>query len=157
MSIFETVQNLKADYDATVCGFNAARQAAKEITAMAKERIENERHNDADRIAALEGRISAADTTETARSMYRAELERIRAKTYGATDTERAAFKTEFERAGAAVGDLYAIRCELQEAISTAKEEISRIRQETIGDKADTELRSRWIESDRDEFNRLGG
>lgn len=156
MSIFDDVQNLAQDYAATVDGFNAAERAADEIQKAVCSRLEAEKAQAAERAATLEARISDPGTTPTARSMYRAELDRLQARSFAATEAETAAFLKALTEAETAVKDLYALRAKLQDALNTARDELTDIRAATLGDKSHG-LRENWIASRREKFFQLEG
>ena len=155
--IFEMVQQLCADYELTVQGFEAAEKSANEVVCAVKERLHEAKQANAQRIAQLEERAKDTAASETVRKVATLEIERIRTELPAEIlDSEKELFNGYLHDAEQANQDLNKIRSKMREALAQANAELSQIRQLTLGD-AQGDLRERHIESARKSFESLEG
>lgn len=122
------------DYAAAKLAFSSAERAAASIRAAVAERIEADRTQTAERVAELEGMTADTSRPASARRVREQELDRLRARTFGATPDEAAAFDSEMAAAQEAVEDMNRLQAEIREAISAVNGAITELRSRTLGD-----------------------
>ena len=155
MSVFEGFTSLCADFTVCRTAFLDAHERAKDVMDAVKARLEAERAQAAERIAALEQQQGDPARSETVRRMAALELAQLQARTYAVTKDEQAAFAEAVNDAETAVRDMRQLSRKIREAIDSLNEEIKQMRANTLG--FDVDMRGNWIEGIRRDFDRLGG
>ena len=156
MSIFEEFTNLCGDFSVCQAAYLDAHERAKDILGAVKNRLEVERAQTAERIAALEQQQGDSARSGTVRRMASLELAQLQARTYAATGDEQAAFTEAVNDAETAVRDMRRLQREIRQAFDDLNAELKRLRAETLGNQS-VELYGRWTEGVRRDFDRLGG
>lgn len=156
MSIFEEFTSLCGDFSTCQAAFHDAHERAQDIFVAVKSRLEVERAQTAERIAALEQQQGDPARSETVRRMAAMELAQLQARTYAVTKDEQAAFAEAVNDAETAVRDMRRLQREIRQAFDDLNAELKRLRAETLGNQS-VELYGRWTEGVRRDFDRLGG
>lgn len=151
MSIFEEFTSLCADFTVCRTAFLDAHERAKDVMDAVKARLEAERAQAAERIAALEQQQGDPARSETVRRMAALELDQLQARTYAATGDEQAAFAEAVNDAETAVRDMRRLQREIRQAFDDLNAELKRLRAETLGNQS-VELYGRWTEGARRDF-----
>lgn len=133
---FNRFLTLCEDYHTAKLAFSAALEAAKGIRDAAAERIRTERKQTADRLAELGTMTADSSRPESARRLWRQELDRLRGRTFSATPEEKAAFDSEITAAAAAVSDLHQLQGRIRDTISDVNQAITTLRAATLGDQS---------------------
>ena len=156
MNVFEEFTSLCMDFSVCRTAFLDAHERAKAVMVAVKDRLEAERAQAAERIAALEQQQGDPARSETVRRMAALELDRLKSLPVpSVTAEERAVFLEEYNGAVTALRDLGELRAKIREAIDAVNAEVKRLRGETLGQ--DMDLCGRWIERIQRDFDRLGG
>lgn len=151
MKAMNEVGKLHGQYMLTIQAFDEARREAGEITVAVNARINRDREADRLRLDKLE-KISAGGGA--AARVASLELDELRGKAYKATAAEASAFDEVIGRAVQAAAELVPLRAQFADAYKAACTELDGLRKQVIGDQL-AELRGRWIEGDRQEFEAL--
>ena len=156
MSVFEEFTSLCADFSTCQTAYLDAHERAKDILGAVKNRLEVERAQTAERIAALEQQQGDPARSGTVRRMAGLELAQLQARTYAVTTDEQATFAEAVNDAETAVWDMRRLQSEIRQAFDDLNAELKRLRAETLGNQS-VELYGRWTEGVRRDFTRLGG
>lgn len=155
MSIFEELTSLCADFDMCKSAFKRGHDAAKDICAAIRYRLETEDAQIDERISELKRRQNDPGCNATVRRMIALELEQIQNRaTPSPTLEEQEAFLEEITAAEDALRDMRQLREKIRRVIDDLNEAIKQMRAETLG--LDVGLCSKWIEVARQDFERLG-
>lgn len=156
MSIFEEFTSLCGDFAVCQTAYLDAHGRAKDVLGAVKSRLEAEQTQTAARMAELEAQKQDPGRSETVRRMAALELKQIKNRAASApTPEEIEAFQQEITTADDAVRDMRVLKQKVREAIDAVNAEVARLRGETLGH--DTDLRIRWLDRLKQEFDRLGG
>lgn len=156
MRVFEGFTSLCTDFSVCRTAFLDAHERTKDILGAVKNRLEVERAQTAERIAALEQQQGDPARSETVRRMAALELDQLQARTYAVTTDEQATFAEAVNDAETAVRDMRRLQSEIRQAFDDLNAELKRLRAETLGNQS-VELYGRWTEGVRRDFTRLGG
>lgn len=156
MKEFEHLEQMAADFAATLAAFDTARKETDDIIRATDERLKLDRELTADRVAELTKTANDATRSVTVRRVAAAELEKIGAQEIGTTAEEEAAFAELMEQQEAALRDMRTIRQNVRAAIEAATRRLREIRAEILGNSRPG-LAPRWIEGQRAAFEKLGG
>lgn len=151
---FNHLLQLGEDYEAAKLALSSARRAAEAVQGAIAERIRADKEQTDERVAELSGLIADGSRPASARRVWELELSQLKARTFGATPDEVAAFDAEMSAAQEAAGDLNRLQREIREAIQTVNGAITELRAQTLGDPC-TGLWGNWLESDRKAFAAL--
>lgn len=133
---FSHFLSLCDDYATAKLAFSSAERAAASIRDAVAERIEADRTQTAERVAELEGMTADTSRPASARRVWEQELDRLKARTFGATPDEAEAFNAELSAAQEAADDMYRLQGEIRAAIGDISEAIRELRSKTLGDSA---------------------
>lgn len=156
MTAFEQLAQLRNDYVAARIVVNVARQTAKDITDAARERLDAEKAQTAERIAELEELQFDTGRTATVRRMAADDLLNLRERTFSPNAAETVAFMNELATAQQAYEDLRQLKDKVKDAIVSAEKELTEIRNIVLGDQS-LVLIPRWLDGERVAFEKLGG
>lgn len=153
-TVFEELSALCVDFDICKSAFMRGHDAAKDISAAVRSRLEAERVQTAERISELEQRKGDPGCGVTVRRMIDLELEQLQNRAKPApTPEEVEAFRQEITAAEDAVRDMQALRAKIRQAIDAANTEAKQVRSETLG--FDVDLRGGWLDGIRRDFDCL--
>lgn len=110
---FNHLLQLGEDYQAAKLALSSARRSAEAIQGAVTERIRADKAQTAERVAGLERLVRDGSRPASARRVWELELSQLKARTFGATPDEVAAFDAEMAAAGEAVGDLNRLQREM--------------------------------------------
>ena len=154
MKEFEHLEQMAADFAATLAAFDAARKETDDIISATAARQELERELTAARVAELTKTAGDTARSVTVRRVAAAELERIEAQKIGTTPEERAAVAELLEQQEVALRDMRIIQTNVRPALEAATRKLQEIRAGILGDNRPG-LAPRWIESQREQFEKL--
>lgn len=151
LTVFEELSALCVDFDTCKSAFIRGHDAAKDISAAVRSRLEAERVQAAERISELEQRKDDPGCGVTVRRMADLELEQLRNRTKPVpTPEEIEAFCQEITAAEDAVRDMQALKGRIRQVIDAVNAEAKRLRSETLG--FDVDLRGAWLDGIRKDF-----
>ena len=156
MSVFETFSALYEDFDMCKSAFKRSHEAAKDICAAVRYRLEAEDAQVDERISELERRQNEPGCNATVRRVIAMELEQLRNRTAPApTPEEIEAFQQEITAAETAAQDACQLRTKIRQAVNDLDAKVQQMRSETLGNQ-NVDLYERWLEGVRRDFARLG-
>lgn len=156
MQKIKQVATLADEYNACWSAANAANDAAKEMITAVRGRITAEKERDTARLDELQARCEDLETSETVKQVAKMEMQQIKARKYGITETERTTLQAELDKVQAAIEDGTQLTKKLRESVWNATEEINSIKAETYGNAGkDFTLAARWLEGTTKEAARL--
>lgn len=158
ISAFSLLVQHKADYDTLKATTQSAICEAGELITAITDRIKAERDRDVEQLAAFEATAADASRAAAIRRVAQQESEKIKSRTYGATETEQEAFADLLAEAETDLAALMEIKLTIRRAYDEAEAALKKIREESTGDKVtDYTLLRRILENHKEAFSRLCG
>ena len=156
MDIFSQVRQGIDDFGMCWNAFDAADEEARKVVAAVGERIERDKAAHVEQVETLTAQSMDQTRPEVLRKLAVRELEQMKGRTFGPSEDETAAFYSTLSDAQAALHEAAKAKAKLEELFEAAKVELRRMKAKAYEENArDTNLAKRWIESRREDFDRL--
>lgn len=154
-AVFSAVEDLVLDYQRLWTAIRTADKAMEAITAAASDRIKADRQAADERADILTRQSADPSRNAVVRKIAAQELQRLQARTYGASEDEAAAFAAEMRNALDALDSARETGSKLSAALKAAAAEVDKIRAECNGF-GDLGLVQNWLDGDQRRFDALG-
>ena len=156
MDIFSQVKQGIEDFGMCWNAFDAADEEARKVIAVVGERIERDQAAHIERVETLTAQSLDPARPEILRKLALRELDQMKGRTFGPSEDEIAAFYSALSDEQAALQEATKVKAKLEELFEAAKVELRKMRTEAYENNTrDTNLAKRWIESRREDFDRL--
>lgn len=155
MNEFEKLEQLSADFTATIAAYDTARHDADDMIAAVTARLSSEQKLTASRLAELKQIADDLDRSDTVRRVAAAELAKLKEQPAATpSQMEQEEFAKLINQQETAILDMKKIQTQTREAIEEATKRIQAIRSAILGSR-DLDIMLRWITGQQSKFSNL--